>query len=57
MVDVKDGTAAGKALDLMEAGPVRGYASSIKGTSRIDDIAGSDVVIVAAGRCAARRRA
>lgn len=50
MVDIKDGTAAGKALDLMEAGPVRGYASSIKGTSRIEDIAGSEVVIVAAGR-------
>ena len=50
MVDIKDGTAAGKALDLMEAGPVRGYASTIKGTSRIEDIAGSDVVIVAAGR-------
>jgi len=50
LVDVKEGTAAGKALDLMEAGPVRGYASSIRGTSRIEDIAGSDVVIVAAGR-------
>ncbi len=50
MVDVKDGTAAGKALDLMEAGPVRGYASRIRGTSRIDDIAGSDIVIIAAGR-------
>ena len=50
MVDVKDGIAAGKALDLMEAGPVRGYASSIRGSARIDDIAGSDVVIVAAGR-------
>lgn len=50
MVDVKDGTAAGKALDLMEAGPVRGYASRIKGTSDIGDIAGSDVVIIAAGR-------
>ncbi|HSW29722.1 MAG TPA: malate dehydrogenase [Longimicrobiales bacterium] len=50
MVDIKDGTAAGKALDLMEAGPVRGYASSIRGTAQIEDITGSDVVIVAAGR-------
>jgi malate dehydrogenase len=50
LVDVKEGTAAGKALDLMEAGPVRGYASSIRGTSRIEEIAGSEVVIVAAGR-------
>jgi malate dehydrogenase len=33
----------------MEAGPVRGYATSIRGTVKIDDIAGSDVIIVAAG--------
>jgi malate dehydrogenase len=49
LVDIKNGVAAGKALDLMEAGPVRGYATSIRGTMRIDDIAGSDVVIIAAG--------
>jgi malate dehydrogenase len=49
LVDIKDGVAAGKSLDLMEAGPVRGYASSIRGSSRIDDIAGSDVVVIAAG--------
>ena len=50
LVDIKDGIAAGKSLDLMEAGPVRGYVTSIRGTVRIDDIAGSDIVIVAAGR-------
>lgn len=49
LVDIKEGIAAGKALDLMEAGPVRGYATSIRGTVKIDDIAGSDVVIIAAG--------
>jgi len=46
--------AAGKALDLMEAGPVRGYATSIRGTAKIDDIAGSDVVIIAPGSSASR---
>jgi len=49
LVDIKDGVAAGKALDLMEAGPVRGYATAIRGSVRIDDIEGSDVVIIAAG--------
>jgi malate dehydrogenase len=49
LVDIKDGIAAGKALDLMEAGPVRGYSTSIRGTGKIDAIAGSDVVIIAAG--------
>jgi len=50
LVDVKDGIAAGKSLDLMEAGPVRGYTAAIRGTGRIDDIAGSDIVVITAGR-------
>ncbi len=50
LVDVRDGIAGGKSLDLMEAGPIRAYATSIRGSARIDDIAGCDVVIVAAGR-------
>jgi malate dehydrogenase len=49
LVDIKDGVAAGKSLDLMEAGPLRGYVSAMRGTVRIDDIAGSDIVIIAAG--------
>ena len=49
LVDVKEGLAAGKALDLMEAGPVRGYATKIRGALRIDEIAGSDIVMIAAG--------
>jgi malate dehydrogenase len=50
LVDIKDGVAAGKSLDLMEAGPVRGYVTSIRGSVKMDDIAGSDIVIIAAGR-------
>ena len=50
LVDIKDGVAAGKSLDLMEAGPVRDYVTAIRGSVRIDDIAGSDIVIIAAGR-------
>lgn len=50
LVDLKDGVAAGKSLDLMEAGPIRAYVSSIKGSVKVDDIAGSDAVIIAAGR-------
>ena len=50
LVDIKDGVAAGKSLDLMEAGPVRGYVTAIRGSVRIDDIAGSDIVIITAGR-------
>ena len=33
LVDVKDGVPTGKALDLMEAGPIRGYDTRILGTN------------------------
>lgn len=50
LVDCKEGVAGGKSLDLMEAGPVREYSTSIRGSHRLDEIAGSDIVIIAAGR-------
>ncbi|TDL34337.1 malate dehydrogenase [Jeotgalibacillus sp. S-D1] len=39
----------GKALDMLEAGPVFGYDVTIKGTSDYQDTADSDVVIITAG--------
>lgn len=39
----------GKALDMLEAGPVQGYDATITGTSNYDDAAGSDLVIITAG--------
>lgn len=50
LLDVKDGVPVGKALDLMEAGPLRGYDTMIEGTNDPERIAGSDVVLIAAGR-------
>jgi len=49
LVDILEGVAKGKALDLLEAGPVRGYDSMIEGSGDIRAIAGSDLVIVTAG--------
>lgn len=49
MLDINEGVAKGKALDLTEAGPVRGYNAMITGTSDYKDLAGSDIVIVTAG--------
>ncbi len=49
MLDIVDGVPQGKALDLTEAGPVRGYNSRVHGTTSYDDLAGCDVVIVTAG--------
>lgn len=39
----------GKALDMLEAGPVQGFDSRIVGTSSYEDAAGSDLVIITAG--------
>jgi malate dehydrogenase len=49
LVDIVEGIPQGKGLDLLQAGPIRGYDSKVSGTSRIEDIAGSDVVLVTAG--------
>lgn len=39
----------GKALDILEAGPVQGFDSQITGTSNYEDAANSDIVIITAG--------
>lgn len=39
----------GKALDMLEAGPVQGFDATITGTSSYEDAAGSDIVIITAG--------
>lgn len=49
LLDINEGAAQGKALDLMQAGPVYRFDSRVKGTSRYEDIQGSDVVIITAG--------
>jgi malate dehydrogenase len=49
MFDVFPGVAAGKALDIMQSGPVDGFDSHMIGTKDYAQIAGSDVVIVTAG--------
>lgn len=49
LVDINEGAAKGKALDLFEASPVEGFDSRVTGTADYKDMAGSDVVIVTAG--------
>jgi malate dehydrogenase len=49
LLDVNEGTAKGKALDLYESSPVEYFDSRVLGTSNYKDTAGSDVVIVTAG--------
>jgi malate dehydrogenase len=49
LFDVFGGVAAGKALDIMQAGPIEGYDAAMTGGSDYAAIRGADVVIVTAG--------
>jgi malate dehydrogenase len=49
LFDVIEGLPQGKALDLLEAGPIEGTDCRITGTNTYDDIEGADVAIVTAG--------
>jgi malate dehydrogenase len=49
LFDVFPGVAAGKALDIMQSGPVDGFDSAMAGAGDYAAIAGSDVVIITAG--------
>ena len=49
LVDIVPNLPQGKALDLMQAGPVLGYGSRVIGTNGYDETAGSDVVVITSG--------
>lgn len=49
LVDVVDGLAAGKALDLLEAGPIFGYDTQVVGSTDYSITDGSDVVVITSG--------
>jgi malate dehydrogenase len=49
LVDIVEGLPQGKALDMLEAGPVTGTDATIVGTNGYDETANSDVVVVTSG--------
>jgi malate dehydrogenase len=49
LTDIVEGLPQGKALDLTEAGPIRGYSCQAVGTNDYKDMSGADAVIVTAG--------
>ena len=49
LVDVMPGLSRGKALDIMEAAPIRRYRNSLTGSDSLADIQGSQMVVIAAG--------
>ena len=49
LVDIVEGLPQGKALDMLESGPVLGTDAKVIGTNDYADTAGSDVVVITSG--------
>jgi malate dehydrogenase len=49
LVDVQEGLPQGKALDLDQAGAVRGHDASVIGANDYEETSGSDVVVITSG--------
>jgi malate dehydrogenase len=49
LVDILDGVPQGKALDLLESGPVEKYDARIEGANSYEATQGSDIVVITAG--------
>jgi malate dehydrogenase len=49
LIDIVEGLAQGKALDIMQSAPVLGFSHRIVGTDQFEETAGSDIVVITAG--------
>jgi malate dehydrogenase len=47
--DIVEDMPQGKALDLLEAGPIRGFHSKVRGTNAWEETAGSHLVVITSG--------
>ena len=49
LVDIIEGMPQGKALDILESGPVVGFDSSVVGSNTYEETAGSDIAVITSG--------
>src|SRR3982075_4184208 len=49
LVDIVEGLPQGKALDMLEAGPIVGYDAKITGTNSYEETAGSTICVITSG--------
>ncbi len=49
LIDVAEGLAAGKALDMTAAAPLRGFSNKVTGTTDVNAVEGADVIVTTAG--------
>ncbi len=50
LLDIVEGLPQGKALDIMESGPIIRFDSSVIGTNDYEDTAGSDIAVITSGK-------
>ena len=49
LVDIVEGMPQGKALDILQSGPVVGSDANIIGTNGYDETEGSDIIVITSG--------
>ncbi|MBI2655608.1 malate dehydrogenase [Candidatus Woesearchaeota archaeon] len=49
LVDIVEGLPQGRALDLLESGPIEGFNLDVKGANDYEDTKNSDIVVITAG--------
>ena len=49
LIDIVDGLAQGKALDLSQSAPVEGFRAQVQGTTDFDAMTGSRLIVITAG--------
>lgn len=49
LVDIIEGMPQGKALDMLQSGPILNFNVSVVGANRYDETAGSDIVVITSG--------
>lgn len=49
LIDIVEGLPQGKALDIQQSAPILGFSTRIWGSTKIEDLAGSDIVALTAG--------
>lgn len=49
LIDIVDGVPQGKALDIQSSSPLEGFTARVTGSTNMDDLAGSALIIVTAG--------
>lgn len=49
LIDIKEGVPQGTALDIQESAPIFGFDTKLTGSNDLNDMAGSEIVIITAG--------